>query len=156
MLYFGYCTMLERAEMRRLCPGAKPLGVYRLEGYRLRFSAFHDDRSRGSCDLEERPGHRMWGLLYEMVPEEYAALDLMAGVDKGYLARIDITVTNEPGESRAATTYKSPAPGGPFGPSAAYVRPILTGARELDLPAEYVEELEEIVAAARRGGGNAR
>ena len=140
--------MLELAEMLRLCPGSKPLGVYQLVGYRLRFSAFHDARDQGSCDLEEMPGHRMWGLLYEMVPEEYDALDVMAGVGKDYLGRIDIAVTNDRGETQAATTYRSPKPGGPFSPSATYTRPILAGARELNLSAEYIRELEEIVAAA--------
>ena len=148
MLYFGYCTMLELAEMLRLCPGSKPLGVYQLAGYRLRFSAFHDACDQGSCDLEEMPGHRMWGLLYEMVPDEYDALDIMAGVGKDYLGRIDITVTSDRGETQAATTYRSPKPGGPFSPSAAYTRPILAGARELNLSAEYIRELEDIVAAA--------
>ena len=148
MLYFGYCTMLELVEMLRLCPGSKPLGVHQMTGYRMRFSAFHDAPDQGSCDLEEMAGHRMWGLLYEMVPEEYDALDVMAGVGKGYLGRIDISVTNDHGETRAATTYRSPKPGGPFRPSAAYTRPILAGAQELDLPAEYIGELEDIVAAA--------
>lgn len=149
MLYFGYCTMLEAAEMHRLCPGSTPLGVYGMAGYRLRFSAFHDAPEQGSCDLEAAPGHHMWGLLYEMVTEEYDALDIMAGVDKGYLSRIDITVTNEAGESRAATTYRSPQPGGPFSPTAAYTRPILAGARELGLDPGYIAELEDIVASAR-------
>ncbi len=148
MPYFGYCTMLEEAEMHRLCPASKPLGVYRMEGYRLRFSAFHDALDQGSCDLDLAPGHRMWGLLYDMVDAEYDALDLMAGVDKGYLGRIDITVTNDAGDSRAATTYRSPNPGGPFSPTAAYTRPILAGARELGLAADYISELEGIVAAA--------
>ena len=149
MLYFGYCTMLEAAEMHRLCPGSTPLGVYQLQGYRLRFSAFHDAPGEGSCDLEALAGHRMWGLLYEMVPAEYDALDLMAGVDRGYLSRLEITVSNEAGDTRAATTYKSPNPGAPFKPTTAYTRPILAGARELKLPGDYCRELDSIVAAAQ-------
>ena len=149
MLYFGYCTMLESAEMNRLCPGAKALGVYQMTGYRLRFSSFHDAPEQGSCDLETVPAHDMWGLLYDMVPAEYDALDIMAGVPKGYLARIAVEVANAEGDRRLATTYKSPNPGGPFSPSDAYVRPILSGARELVLPAYYVEELDAIVAATR-------
>ena len=149
ILYFGYCTMLEAAEMRRLCPGAEPLGVYQMEGYRLRFSAFHDDSTKGSCDLETSKGHRMWGLLYRMVPAEYDALDVMAGVDRGYLSRIDVDVFNADGEQLQATTYKSPQPGGPFSPAESYTRPILDGARELELPPAYIAELDAIVAASR-------
>lgn len=150
-LYFGYCTMLEAAEMRRLCPGAVALGVYELDGYRLRFSSFHDDPSRGSCDLTEMPGHRMWGLLYEMVPAEYDELDRLAGVPNGYLERIDVSVSRAGTQSRAATTYKSPRPGGAFSPPPAYTRPILAGARELGLPDEYVRELAGIIERASFG-----
>ena len=149
VLYFGYCTMLEAAEMHRLCPGARPLGIYQLVGYKMRFSAFHDSPSQGSCDLDVLDEHRLWGLLYDMVPAEYDALDLMAGVDKGYLHRIEIGVVNDAGETRAATTYCSPNPGGPFKPTRAYTRPILAGARELSLPASYIQELEGIVKTAQ-------
>ena len=149
VLYFGYCTMLESAEMHRLCPGSRALGVYQLVGYKMRFSAFHDSPSQGSCDLDVAAGHQMWGLLYDMVPAEYDALDLMAGVDEGYLQRIDINVTNEVGETRAATTYRSPNPGGPFKPTSAYTRPILAGARELSLPTKYIQELDDTVNAAQ-------
>ena len=146
--YFGYCTMLEAAEMKRLCPGARALGVYQLSGYRMRFSRFHDEPTQGSCDLEVLDGHRLWGVLYEMVGTEYDALDVMAGVDRGYLQRIDVTITNDNGDTRCATTYRSPRPGGAFKPSVAYTRPILAGAGELRLPAAYIQELEAIVAMA--------
>jgi hypothetical protein len=38
-----------------------------------------------------------------------------------------------------------PTPGGPFQPTAAYVRPILAGALELGLPNDYVATLDALV-----------
>ena len=79
------------------------------------------------------------------VAEEMRALALANG-DQGYGA---IVVRDGAGEIREATTYRSPNPGGPFAPSAAYTRPILAGARELGLPDDYVHELEAIISRAR-------
>jgi hypothetical protein len=150
MIYFGYCTLLDAQEMRRLCPSAKPIGLARLVGYRLCFSTFADAPTQGACNLERVTGHEMWGLLCDMDEEEYDALDLKAGVDKGYLRRIEITVTTEGDEERTVTTYANPPPAGPYRPSAEYTRPILAGAKALALPAAYVEELEHIVATSQR------
>ncbi|MCB0026518.1 MAG: gamma-glutamylcyclotransferase [Anaerolineales bacterium] len=147
MLYFGYCTLLDVAEMARFCPGAKPAGVAQLTGYQLCFSRYQSDPTGGSCDIVARPGHRMWGLLYEMIPAEYDELDRLAGVDKGHLARIDILVTLADGRRLAVTTYQNPGPAGPFTPTPAYCEPILRGAQAIELPATYIAELNEIIAA---------
>ena len=147
MLYFGYCTLLDVAEMARFCPGAVPAGVAQLTGYELCFSRYQSDTTAGSCDIVSHPGHRMWGLLYEMIPAEYDALDLLAGVDKGHLARIDILVTRADGQRLAATTYQNPRPAGSFTPTLDYCEPILRGARAIDLPATYIAELNHIIAA---------
>lgn len=150
MIYFGYCTLLDVPEMRRLCPGARPLGIAQLPGFELCFSAFAGDSEAGGCDLKVRDGGVMWGLLYEMVSGEYAELDVMAGVGEGHLERIDVQVSTEDGASVAATTYRNPAPSGPFRPSAAYTAPILAGAEALGLPGPYFAELEAIIAASQQ------
>jgi hypothetical protein len=147
MFYFGYCTLLDVAEMARLCPGAQPAGLAQLTGYQLCFSRYQSDPTAGSCDIIACPGHRMWGMLYEMIPAEYDAFDLMAGVDKGHLARVDILVTLADGQRLAATTYQNPAPAGHFTPTTAYCAPILRGAEALALPATYINELNEIMVA---------
>ena len=147
MFYFGYCTLLDVTEMARFCPDAQPAGVAQLTGYELCFSRYQSDPTTGSCDIVAHPGHRMWGLLYEMIPDEYDALDRLAGVDKGHLRRIDILVTLAAGQRVAATTYQNPTPAGSFTPTAAYCEPILRGARAIDLPTTYIAELKEIIAA---------
>ena len=150
MIYFGYCTLLAEAEMARLCPAAKPLGVATLRGYELCFSAFQGQPEAGSCDIAVKERHLMWGLLFEMVPSEYDALDIMAGVDKGHLARIEITVHTPEGQSLAVTTYQNPTPAGPHYPTAAYTAPILAGAQALNLPKSYQDELKTIIQAAQQ------
>jgi hypothetical protein len=66
----------------------------------------------------------------------------------GYYERVGFTVTADNGDKIAAFTYVIPATGGPFRPTAAYMRPILAGAAALNLPPAYIAELEQTVQAA--------
>jgi gamma-glutamylcyclotransferase (GGCT)/AIG2-like uncharacterized protein YtfP len=150
MLYFAYCTLLDVDEMKKYCPTAEPAGIGSISGYRLCFATYSRESTGGGCNLEEAAGEEMLGLLYEMSAEALDALDSIAGVDKGYYKKIDVVVTGQDGEGIAAITYVIPEPGGPFRPSAAYTRPILAGARALQLPAEYVAGLETTIEAAQQ------
>src|SRR3712207_783358 len=127
MLYFAYCTLLDRDEMRRFCPNAQPRGVGRITGWRVGFAAYAE--GRGGCQLLPEPEHDIWGLLYELSDAEMAGLDTISGVDAGFYARIDVEVIGENGSTIPAITYVIPNPTGPFQPSDAYVRPILAGSR---------------------------
>jgi gamma-glutamylcyclotransferase (GGCT)/AIG2-like uncharacterized protein YtfP len=149
MLYFAYCTLLDVDEMRRYCPSAVPTVVARLPGYRVGFARYSRGDSGGGCNLEEAPGEELVGLLYEMSPAAIETLDSIAGVDKGYYRKIDISVVGDDAQEIPAITYVIPEPGGPFQPSADYTRPILAGARALQLPPAYIRKLENIVRSAQ-------
>ncbi len=145
--YFAYCTLLDTEEMRRFCPNAWPGIVARLNGYRVSFAHYAVDQPGGGCNLEVAPEHRIYGLIYDLSDEEYDELDRISGVDRGYYERVVFTVMSDDG-ALDATTYVMPHPGGPFQPTATYVRPILSGAAALNLPDEYQSELGETVRAA--------
>ncbi len=149
MLYFAYCTLLDIDEMGKYCPTAKPTGIARLSGYKVSFATYSQVSSGGGCNLEEVSGEEILGLLYDMSPEALEALDSIAGVDKGYYKKIDISVRGKDGAEMPAITYVIPEPGGPFQPSTDYTRPILAGARALRLPPAYIEKLESIIKAAQ-------
>jgi hypothetical protein len=134
--------------MQRYCPTAEPVGVGSLSDYRLSFETYGPDDPRGGCNLQQAAGEEILGILYELAPGELAALDDISGVDRGYYERIDITVVKE-GHEVPAVTYRIPAPGGPFHPPADYVRPILDGAREWQLPEKYIAKLAQIIEAAQ-------
>lgn len=150
MIYFGYCTLLDKEKMKEFCPTAVGLEIAQLSGYKMCFSKFHDSNTEGSCDLEKLPGNKVWGLRYEISSEEYDALDILAGVDKGHLKRIEIEVTDKDGITLPATTYINPNPGGPFRPTPEYTKPIMVGAKALKLPQEYITELETIIKSAQQ------
>jgi hypothetical protein len=150
MIYFGYCTYLDVSEMRKSFPTAKKVGVGRLHGYRLGFASYGSLHGQGGCTLEEAPGHEVLGLMFEVDLEELGAMDESAGVDKGWYDRIEITALNEHGDELPATTYVISNPTGPFCPSSTYAKPILLGARALQLPGDYVRELEQIIMSAQQ------
>lgn len=144
--YFAYCTLLDRDEMRRFCPDARATGTGTIAGWRVTFAAHGLGGSGGGCHLDAEPGHVVHGLLYEMDGATLAQLDAISGVGQGMYRQIEVAVTTAAGETTDAITYVIPSPTGAFSPSAAYVRPILAGARATGLPAGYVAELEALVA----------
>lgn len=148
MIYFAYCTLLDIKGMRKYCPTAEPIGIARLRDHRLGFATYSAGSAEGGCTLEEAVGQEMYGVLYEVTPEELEALDLAAGLDKGWYERIDIVVIDEHNEEVTAITYVIPEPGELFHPSSAYKRSILDGARAFQLPREYVADLERIIESA--------
>lgn len=148
-IYFAYCTLLDIEGMRKYCPTAEPLGLARLPGYRLGFETYIVNSTEGGCNLEKAVGQETWGVLYEVTSQELKALDLAAGLDKGYYEKIDVRVIAEGDQEVPAITYVIPQPGGPFHPSSAYTQPILVGARALQLPGEYITNLEKIIESAQ-------
>ena len=138
--------------MHKFCPAARPVGIGRLDGYRLTFATYMPSSTAGGgCQLEAEIGGEILGVLYELTDVDAANLDIVSGVDKGYYAQLSVAIETLEGRVVPAVTYIIPHPGGPFRPSPAYVRPILAGARAVGLPERYVEGLETNVQAAVSG-----
>ena len=150
MRYFAYCTLLDHDEIRRFCPSAEPVGVGRISGYRVSFAAYTADGTRGGCQLLDETGHDVFGLVYELSETEAAHLDDISGVGQDFYTRIEVAVDmlSDGGAALPCVTYVIPQPVLGFRPSTEYVRPILAGARALQLPGEYIAELEASIAAA--------
>lgn len=143
--YFAYCTLLDRDEMGRFCPTATSGETGTVSGWRVTFAAHNLGGSNGGCHLVEAAGHTIHGLLYELDDATLAQLDSISGVGQGMYQQIPVQVTTTSGESVSAITYLIPNPDGDFQPSADYVRPILKGAADCNLPADYQAELNGLV-----------
>ena len=121
MLYFSYGSNLNRSAMARRCPGAKPVGVARLDGFRLQF--------RGYAHIALAPGHYVQGAVYEITESHARLLD--AYEDDAY-ERIKVTVTFD-GKACTAMAYamKKAAPAAP--PRMDYYREVALGYRDWGL-----------------------
>lgn len=151
MLYFGYCTLLDFASMKRYAPTAKLRGLGYLPDSALAFASYSTDPLRGGCTIAKAPGRMLAGALYELTEGEFRDLDQASGVDQGWYQRIDVLVENADGSTTSATTYIIPSPIEPFAPSPEYVAPIFRGAADLDLTPQYRQELREIVRTFQGG-----
>ena len=95
--------------------------------------------------LVATPGERMWGVLYDVDDAEVEQLDaFLAGDDDGYVRR-SLWVLDDAGEQRRAEAYFPSSPAGPFSPSLQYLEIMVAGAKEHDLPGDYVERFERLL-----------
>lgn len=148
VIYFAYGTLLELDEIHKYCPTAESLGVFRLKDYRLGFAACGPDPGTGGCTLTKDSDNTMYGLLYKMPLNERQILDKASGYDTGLWSKLDITVLDNNDNPVPANTSVIPNPSGAHAPPESYTRPILSGAKSIPLPADYIAQLEAIIKDA--------
>ncbi|MDO9445510.1 MAG: gamma-glutamylcyclotransferase [Dehalococcoidia bacterium] len=155
-LYFSFGSNLEAARLRMHCPSARFLVPGRLDGFRLGFT-IESKRSwmGGVGDMVPAPGDHVWGALWIIDAAESQGLDEQEGVfrDPPAYRRVTVEVTTAAGDLVRCRSYRvaHPDPQG-FLPSPAYRDTVLRGAREVGLPAAYIERLERIEHNGREGG----
>ncbi|WP_120633503.1 gamma-glutamylcyclotransferase family protein [Ruegeria sp. EL01] len=147
MNYFAYGTLLDVEGMQKYAPSAKPLGIMKLMGYRMGFGACGRDGVTG-CTLDVAPDEVMYGIQYELSKEDMDKLDDAAVADDMW-ARKDVTLIDEGGNEVQSVTYEIPGLTRIIAPSDDYVRPILKGLDELDLPKSYVLNMTRLIAQAQ-------
>jgi hypothetical protein len=151
--YFAYGTLLDVEHMRHYCPTATPVGLMRLSGYELDFAKCPGGE-RGGCTLRPVEGAELWGIQYEMSASDHHQLEEISGIPTGDWARQPVVVQDENGASIETSTFIVPNSPGPFAPPDSYVAPILRGAVENHLPAEYVARLRELISDAQERGNS--
>ena len=80
-LFAAYGVGLNRAEMAKHCPTAKPLGTTELKNFKLTF------RGGNACALatiEKTKGSSVPALLWEITPQDEAAFDSWIGMPEQY------------------------------------------------------------------------
>jgi len=138
VLVFAYGSNMDPERMRARVPGALSRGRARLPGHRLVI----DKRGRdGSAKANLRPEAeaRVWGVLWEIVAADLAALD---GHEAGY-ERVTVSVERETGPVEAHT-YRSDRLAAGALPFPWYLDHIVRGARAHGLPDEYVAWLASL------------
>jgi hypothetical protein len=132
MLHFAYGSNMSRALMRR-CPSARAVGPAVLEGHR--FVITRD----GYASVVRCPGARVHGLLWRLGPRDLAARHHYEGVASGLYRPVMRPVRCE-GRSVPALVYIGRARG-EGRPRPGYQALVVAAARDLNLPAGYVDSL---------------
>ena len=141
-MYFAYGSNLSQAQMGVRCPMAKGLGVAVLESHRLSFTAFSRGWNGGVADVVEAVGHKVWGFLYELTPEDLSALDFYEGYPHLYDRRLLHVVPEVNHAAVEAWVYFVVNKQGFVTPAAKYLAVLVACSKELGFPQEYVADLE--------------
>lgn len=140
-LYFAYGSNLDRVQMARRCPTARPREPAVLRGYRLTFRA--RSGRYGVADIEPWPGGEVPGALWDVFPADLKALDLYEGVPYLY-RRETVTVETARGEALALAYVMQPGHGH-AAPHPRYLEVIERGYRDWGLdPAPLREAVRRV------------
>lgn len=141
-LYFAYGSNMDRAAMATRCPGARPIGLARLERHRLAMMR------EGYATVMRDPRRAVHGLLWELPFGDVLALDRYEGVAAGLYVKKQQPVLGEAGVRRALVYFGSNAGSG--APRPGYLEGVLAAAREIGLPAVALGDIEALGRTGRR------
>jgi gamma-glutamylcyclotransferase len=143
--YFAYASNMSRAQMKQRAGTWEEEKLGRLVGYELNF----DKISRGgtgTANVVLAEGKVVWGVLYRLSDQQLRALDRFEVVPEHY-RRIEATVEDEQGNKIPAQVFIARKVRKGLKPDRLYLKRILEGAEEHNLPADYLEQLKQIVPA---------
>jgi gamma-glutamylcyclotransferase len=140
-LLFAYGSNLAASEMEAWCPEARFAGLARLPDHRLALNRRSIRWGGGAVDVVPAPGEEVWGGLYGVPDGTLDRLDAKEGEGWAY-RRIAVPVEAEDGRRLEAEAYevihKEPQE---VLATPEYAALLLRGARERELPEEYVARL---------------
>ena len=133
-LYFSYASYMVSSSMKERIRGAQDLGIATLLGYQVLFNK--DGRDSGKANLVKAPGWTTWGVLYQL---KEADLEILDSFEDGY-EREHLAVYHKGQECMAFTFISDQLT--ERKPTKDYVQFIVDGAKEHNLPPNYIEYLE--------------
>jgi len=133
--YFAYGSNMDLAQMADRCPGARVVDGAVMADVRFVIA------SRGYANVVAAPGEAVFGVLWDLAPEDEASLDRYEGVRPGLYRKDEVAVLTTGGRSVRALVYRAneTATGRPV---AGYLELIVAAARHHGLPTDYVARLE--------------
>ncbi len=142
--YFAYGANMSAAKMQARVPGAIALGGAVLQGYELRFHKRSCDGS-GKCDAHRvnRGEAVIHGVLFVLPRTGKPRLDRFEGLGAGYEESI-VQVVDRAGRRYPATTYLATDVADGLLPYCWYRHHVLTGAREFNLPCDYIQSIADM------------
>jgi hypothetical protein len=136
------------ARLRERVPSATPIGIGQVEGYALRWDKRSWRDGSGKCDAEftGKRSDVVWGVVFELDPEEKLALDQAEGLGNGYMEKV-VNILTEAGPT-TAVTYLATDKDASLRPYHWYKALVIAGAREHGLPSSYRSRLELVITVS--------
>jgi len=144
LLYFSYGSNMSTPRLVDRVPSAKAVSVARLERHRLKFHK-RSKYGSGKCDIEftNDPNDVVYGVVFQIPASEKPALDKKEGIGNGYEEK-SVSVTGQNGQSFNAVTYYATDIDSSMKPFHWYKEHVVRGAKEHNLPAEYIKTIEAV------------
>lgn len=147
MHYFAYGSNMSLRRLTARTPSARVVSVARLTGHRLAFHKVGQGCGSAKCDIEytgDESSH-VFGVVFRLDPAEKPVLDRIEGVGMGYEEK-RVSVTTHEGREIEAWAYYATNTDPNIVPFDWYLKHVLTGAREHELPADYIRRIEATYA----------
>ncbi len=145
MLYFSFgSNMSEKRLLQRIT--ASRIGVAILTGHQLCFRKRSEADGSAKCDIQEtgQPDDFVFGVLYDIDRSQKPILDMYEGLGSGYNVKtVSVTINNK---SFDAFTYYATSVDTSLKPYHWYKRHVLEGAKENNMPEEYIKHIDKIPA----------
>ncbi len=138
---FAYGSNMLTARLRQRVRSATPIRIGRLFGHALKWHKKSSDGS-GKCNAEStgRNEDVVWGVLFEIELSEKPALDRAEGLGNGYIER-QVEITTDRGNV-TATAYIATTKDSSLRPYHWYKAFVVAGAKEHELPQDYLRALK--------------
>ncbi len=145
ILNFSYGSNMLSRRIGLRVPSARFVHTATLAGYVLRWHKAGQDGS-GKCDIVKTsaPGACVLGVVYELAADEKHLLDAAEGLGHGY-DEMQVRLGLASGDT-TAWTYYATAIDCSMRPYTWYKALVVAGAREHDLPGDYIEQLNQVSA----------
>ncbi len=142
MLYFAYGSNMSAARLKERVPSASALETGFLYGHTLAFHKVGRKDGTGKCDAHHTgaPSDYLMGVIYRIDPDHLSSLDRIEGLGNGYKAK-DVTIMSVSDKKIKAFTYIATNINEDLKPFHWYKHHVLCGARENNLPSDYIEKI---------------
>ena len=138
-LFAAYSAGLNRGEMVKHCPTAKPIGATELKNFRL---AFRGGNTCAVATIEKAKGGSVPALLWDITPQDEVALDRWIGVPELY--RKDTVKVRLNGAAMESLVYILVGTKPPNKPSAFYYSTLLEGYKVAGFDTEILKAAVQV------------
>ncbi|OGI41313.1 MAG: hypothetical protein A2593_02440 [Candidatus Moranbacteria bacterium RIFOXYD1_FULL_44_9] len=137
MYYFAYGSNMLRERLEKRVDGVIDLGIGKLTGYKVVFNKKSKDGS-GKANIYQDDRFSVLGVIYELSQSQLETLDIR---ELGY-ARHQIEAESDNGIIKAETYVAIPSEiDDNLKPTEDYLMFLIKGAKEHNLPSEYIDSL---------------
>lgn len=147
MLYFSYGSNMSIKRITDRVPSARVFGIGKLTEHELRFHKVSQNDGSAKCDILQNNDAKsvVMGVIFKIDKKGKEILDRKEGLNFGYDQK-NVNITTDSGEEISAFTYYATSVADNLKPYKWYKEHVLRGAKENNLPAKYILEIEKIEA----------